>query len=374
MIPKITDRLDFDPEQDLRRLLEFWDEVPGTPSLIKPHFEIAKKKPDVFFEHGPALAISIGGSTTKKAIAAMHRGQLVIKHAQADRNPSVRSSLTDYFDKLILADAEVHRYLKSSERPCVFVSIPVPIKDGVPYHVSKVETIDGLIARDYNRDASSHHFGNNFREYLKSRNIPIPRINYFCDGVVAHHGGVAIGEVFPEDKSVLLVCGTGLATSDEEKFIITGQAPLLDHDEELYPYTATEGYQYQWCAAGKGLFGTMQRAIQIVSKQPGSALSKHDLNGYFQKKSDTLTVAQIWWSTLEEGLITGTAQKIYQSIGPEAYSELQFIARKLMERCISIMANSAVATLVKLGPNANNRGHVMFFEVNRPGFSGDQVN
>ncbi len=358
-------RLAFDANDDLMRLHNCHQEgrLPIVPSLMREHFRIAKEKPDRFRNHARVLAFSVGGSNTKVMIASMEDGELVVHHVAATANPDEPTPVETYLDHLIVEDPAVADCLRTEPEPAVFFSLPVAITDGVPHHVSKIPTVTGLVARDLERDASTHHFGTNFAAYLKSRGLPPVTPFYFCDGVVAHHGGVAMAPgVTPDRRSILMVCGTGLATSDEEGFVITGQAPLLDHDEELYPYDETDGHQYQFCAAGKGLYGIMRRAAELRAQEADSALAGIDLDPQFQSPNDSFLVAQLWWSTLPHEEPEGRAAALREQLGAEAYRELQVIARQIMERGISIMANSIVFTAIQMGATPDEKPIAVFFE------------
>lgn len=361
----LRERLQFDADHDFVRLMRaFVDrQFPIVPSPMEKHFAIAREKPNAFSTQGPVLAVSIGGTNSKLMIASNRDGNLQVHHIHATLNPALPTPMEKFFDEFILQDDRVRNFLTEHGSPGIGFSIPVPMpEDGVFCHISKVEGITGLIARDLRRDAPTHHFGRNFRRYMAERNIPVGRLFYYSDTVIAHHGGMSTCELQKGDKTILLVSGTGMATGDEGNFVLTCWAPLLNTDEELYPVEVTEGYQYQFCSAGKGLFNLMDRAVKIRAREPGSALIGQNISRYFRTTKDSRTVAHIWESTLPGGHLHNEALQIYEQVGEEAFTELQWIATSIMDRAVSAIANSAVGTFVHMGMPESGRGHIVFFE------------
>ncbi len=361
----LKDRLLCDPERDLLLLWEAFEK--GTfgiiPGPMAPHFDMAKKKPDCFMTHPPVLAVSIGGSNTKLMIAEREKGILKVRYIRAFKNPDTPTPMQEYFDSILFHDKEIMDYLKKSAEPIVGFSIPVPmLKEGVFFHISKVAGITGLIARDLERDAPTHHFGKNIKEYFNNKGIKNLICFYYSDTVVAHQGGISMCHMGEKDRSILLVSGTGLATGDEGNFVITGQAPILDWDEDLFPKKATEGYQYQFVGAGKGLFNLMDRAIKIRQTEPDSQLTNVDLSKYFVNTHDSQIVGEIWGVALGESEIKGRMREIYNEVGENGFKELEWIASRIMEWAVSCIANSAVSTFVYMGLPESGRGHIVFFE------------
>ncbi len=361
----ILERLQFDPDEDFARLREEFraGRLPIVRSPMAEHFRQAREKTRSFLNHGPVLAVSIGGSNTKVMLASMDNGRLCVHRLTACRNPEIPRSFQDVFDEILLGDPRIRDYLKKSDCPCIGFSIPVPMpRPDVFAHISKVPGITGLIARDLERDAPTHHFGEKIARYFRERGVDSPTLFYYSDTVVAHHGAMSSFPLQPGDKTILLVCGTGMATCDEESFVLTCYAPLLDTDEELYPRADTEGYQYQFCSAGKGLFRLMERAIRIRAQEGDSGLGAHDLRPYFRTTHDSRTVVEIWESSLPGHKAAGRAGDLLAAIGGAAFAELQQLATPIVERAISAIANSGVATALHMGPTSGDRGHIVFFE------------
>jgi hypothetical protein len=134
------------------------------------HFRIAKAKPPRFRDHGPTLGISLGGTNTKAMIASMRGGSLVVEHVQSRKNPERKTPHTDYLDGLLMADENVRAYLRGpGVRNGLGFSAPMAVVDGVPFHRTKVPTVEGLIERNLPMDKERYRFEANFTRYLESR-------------------------------------------------------------------------------------------------------------------------------------------------------------------------------------------------------------
>lgn len=365
MMNNLMSKLRVDPDMDLKRLLDTInnDSVSILPTGMGKHFEIAKMKPAEFKDHEPVFGISIGGSNTKIVLASMAAGRLAVHQLSAGMNPSVKTHYTEYFDTLLFADPKIRDFLSNAENLCVGISIAVPIVDGVPFHESKIPTIDGLIARDYKRDAPTHHLKENMLRYLRERNVRCKSLFCQFDSIVANHGGASLCDLKPDDKTLLLVCGTGLAAAIEEHTVSIGMVDVFNSeldDERLLPFDETEGHQYQYSIAGKGLYGLMERAVRIKSCEVGSRLGLYNPASYFKTARDTKTVIEIWESTLG-GKTDGKAREILSTIGVEAFSELRDVAAVIVERAIVGLANCVVATIYA-NSGSNSKKHTVFFE------------
>jgi hypothetical protein len=361
----LAQRLQFDAAADLKGMVRAFREKRFgiLPSPMKEHFRIAREKPSPFINHRPVLALSIGGSHAKVMIARMQNGTLVVEHVRATPNPLTPTPLPVFLEEMLLKDKQVAAFLRQPGTPCIGFSGPVPMPlEGVFHHISKVPGITGFLARDLQRDAHSHHFGKNFIRFLLAHNLKMPVLFYYSDTVVAHQGGMSLCHLSTGDKTILLVCGTGLATCDETSFVITGHAPLLNYDEELYPIDTTEGHQCQFAAAGKGLFSLMERAIHIKAREPGSALEGFDPREWFATTHDSRTVGLLWQSTFPGQFLSGKAALMAEQVCPAALGELKLIASAIMERAVSIIASSGIGTMVHMGPPENGNGHIFFIE------------
>ncbi|TVQ27435.1 MAG: hypothetical protein EA383_02625 [Spirochaetaceae bacterium] len=364
-IASIAERLWFSAEEDFLRLWRSYRD--GTfkivPGPMERHFAIARSKPSAFMTHPPVLGVSVGGTYTKVIVAERVRGRLVVHHLAAFANPDRATPMEDCWDRFLLEDPAVRSYLASERRPLIGFSVPVPmLKDGVFFHISKVPGIQGLIARDLERDAPTHHLGNNLRRYFSRRAIAEPLLFYYSDTVIAHHGGMSTSVLDPDDKSILLVSGTGLGTCDEGNFVLTGRAPILVDDEELFPREETEGYQYQFLGAGRGLYSVMRRACTIAAGSPQSALSGCSFDTYFATTRDSRTVSDIARAVTGDGTETPVVRELRSRVGTAGMEELCVIASLLLDRVVSAIANSGVFTTVHMGPARSGRGHVFFFE------------
>jgi len=360
----LLQRLDTDMDAELTRLMGLFKEnkAPIFNSYMKEHFRIAKSKPGAFANHPPVLAVSLGGTNLKLMIAGMKNGTMMVEHVRATQIPAHPTEFTEFFDEILVRDEYIKNYLSSSENTFVGFSFPMAIFDGVPFHPTKVPNLQGVIVRDMKDLSEEFNFGKKFEIYLKDRGFHPAELFYQSDGIIAHHGAVALCDTELEDSTTLIICGTGMATGDEENYIQLGIAEVLDNDEEIYPAAETENHQYQYALAGKGLFGLMRRCISIKSEEPGSRLAGYDLSEYFVDSQGSKTTVQIWESSLTGEKPEGAAKTISERIGAEAYAELQQIAGKIVGRVIGSIANSVISTIVKMGPAENQKGHLVFFE------------
>lgn len=360
----LIDRLKYDADADFLKLAGFFKAgtAPIFAAGMKKHFEIAKQKPQRFLNHPPVLAISLGGTNLKLMIASMKNGNMCVEYVKSLKNPSKPTDFYEFFDDLIVKDEQVYNYLSKSGETYLGFSFPMAVIDGVPYHATKVPMLNNVILRDINKLNQDWNFEVNFEKYLKSHGLPPVKLFYQGDGIIAHHGAVSLCDVGHDDSTTLVICGTGMATGDEENYIQMGIAPMLDDDEQLYPASETENYQYHYASAGKGLFGLMDRCISIKTAESGSLLGNYNLHKYFSDAEGSKTVVQIWESSLPGEIPKDDALSILNEVGKEAYSELQHIASLIVERVIGSIANSIVVTIVKMGPAQNGKGHDVFFE------------
>lgn len=365
MESSLQKRLSINPQQELQKLLGMFQtgEMPLFDAGMTRHFEIAKEKSDAFVNHPTVLGISFGGTNTKIVLASMQNGELLVHHVQAAANPEQVTHLYDYFDQVLLGDPVFAAYLKETPKPVVGISVPTRVIGRIPVHETKVPTIDGLLARNPEQMTDEYDLGKSFAQYLQTRGCNPAILFYQGDGIVAHHGAVALCEMGPQDRSTLMVCGTGMATGDEEAYIQAGIARMLDvGDEALFPAAATEEYQYHYATAGKGLFNLMERAIRIRAGEPGSLLGQYDLAPFFANNHHSRTVGQLWESTLPGQPVQPMAEAVRQAVLPQAFAELQTLATWIMERCIQSMANITLATVAKMGRASGGNGHIIFFE------------
>jgi hypothetical protein len=363
--PTLEQRFEHDADRELQTLIRMIAEkrAPVFFADMDDHFRVAKAKPPRFRDHGSTLGLSLGGTNTKAMIASMRGGTLVVEHVHSSKNPEKKTAHTEYLDGILMADERVRSYLHGPGlRNGLGFSAPMAVVDGVPFHRTKVPTVEGLIERNLPMDVATYRFEANLTRYLASRGYAA--IPTWCqgDGIVAHHGAVSQFDLDTRDKSVLLICGTGLATGDEQNYVQMGIAEILAADDALYPPSETENRQLHYAVAGKGLFGLMRRAVELRAAEAGSALAGLDLGRHFANGDDSRTVIEIWSSSLRDG---GLARELQARLGlpsAAALRDLQDIAARVMRRAISSMANTALATIVKMGRAANGQGHFLFFE------------
>lgn len=351
--------LQFDPTLELGLLLESFStgDVRRSPSGLAAHFSLFRGSGLLNIsdttDHLPVLAVSIGGTTSKAMLVAPRQGRFCVMGIRVMHNPAEPTPFAAFFDELLFGDPAIRDYLRNTpaqgqqEQPRIGVSIAVEIIDGVPFHATKIPTITGLVARDRDRDMPTHHFGKNFSQYLVSRGVPRAQISYQGDGILAHLGAVAASRLPHETHSVLLVCGTGLATGDERNFVLCGMAPILTDprlSDSLGSQVATEGGQYQYLIAGKGLYRMMQHFLTALSDHrtiPGS------LTASFSQPWHSRTVIDLM-EYHHTGLASPAVSELISSL-PEALSSLVVEgAARIVDHGAAALANCILATAASM--------------------------
>ena len=338
-------------------------EIPGSYSAMEHHFAVAKKKPADFLNHKPVLALSFGGSNTKVMIASMRNGYLQAEYVRAQSNPEKQTAFYDYLDEIILRDPKVDRYLRETPQPEIGVSIPMLLRDDCPIHPTKIPTIDGFIARGPEEVGPALAFRDNFFRYMKSRGYTEDyRIFYQSDGIVAHHGAVSMSDAALEDKTVLCVCGTGMATGDEKHYLPIALVCNLPEDDQLFPPEETENRQLHYAIAGKGLFSLMRRTIETKVSLGGSALEGKNLRPFFETAKDTRNVFEICQCAMGLPYTDSRVEAIREAAGEEGFTELEELSRIIVQRVCETLANTVLATFISMGALGETGSHVVYLE------------
>lgn len=226
--------------------------------------------------------------------------------------------------------------------------------------------IDGLLARcpaDFTEDMNFH---NNMQRYFSSRGMKMPWLYYQADPIAAHIGGVSqVVGLKPDEQTFLLVCGTGMATADEQISRVISRTPIMTMDEELFPKEETEGYIYESGCSGLLFYGLMRRAINLRKKEPGTALQTFPAEQHFASSNDSALVSWIWESTIDEQAFRHERlQELRAAVTKEAFSELQTLASLLMQRLHITLANAILATAVKMNRDRGFHPYYVVFEGN----------
>jgi len=332
----LKERLLYDGDKDFIKLAKEYlvndqhDYVRNSKEL----FSIVRKKDTRYINHGPVLALSFGGSNTKLMIASTKTGHLLVHHLKVFKNPDRMTHFYNFLDKLILEDNIIYKYITEKENPMLSVSLPV------------------MIGQDEN----------NLNNFFRKRNLKSPKIYFQPDPIAAHIGGISQIELKENEKSILLVCGTGMAAADDNTSRVISRLTILDHDEELYPRKETEGYVYEsGCGAGMFFHGSMNRAIKIREREKNSPISGYNLSDYFTTPDDSMAICKIWETTFRNDVNEKKVLKIKKKVSAEAFKDLQEIANLLMKRVYGSLANAVIATAVKMNKECCfNKYHVIF--------------
>jgi hypothetical protein len=232
----------------------------------------------------------------------------------------------------------------------------------VPKHPKKIPAIKGMLARNESEIIPEMRLDNNMARYFKSRNIPMPIFYYQTDPVIAHLGGVSQIEVKSGERTILLVCGTGMATADDNTSRVLSRIPIKNFDHELYPEDKEEWCLYQCRCSGMFLYGVMQRAVQIRETEDGSRLKGAEAWNYFESSDDSELVCRIWESIFDPEINHPKLEKIRNSLSPEGFFELQTIASLIMNRAHGALANAILATACKINKREGISPYHIIFE------------
>nr|MBF0223044.1 hypothetical protein [Desulfobulbaceae bacterium] len=365
----VIERIKNDRDGDLIKLLDYAKSngipgytFPGNKTLLLPCFQLVRNKAEIFANHKPVLTISIGGSNVKIMLASMKDGRVQVQQLLAKANPEVMTEFNDYFADLLLTKPEFKDYLNKDDA-IIGVSIAVAIVNGIPLHPSKVPFVKNLIARDYKKDLLTHNFCENLQNFLTANKLKKAEIYLEGDCPLAHLGSVMMSGLSAAEPSFLSICGTGMATAEDEIFILFSWAKMLTaEDPELFPATETEGGQFQYCVAGKGLWSFMRRAVILKSKEAGSQLASAEVLKWFTSAADSKNVGLIWESALPDGGSNAKSAEIRASMPAAAFAELQELSLAIMAKAVSVFVNNTLATLICLGEKAVNKNCHIFIE------------
>ena len=361
----IRERISADTDKELFYLIDLFKDggMPGQDCHMKDLFAVAKTRPESFRNHSKVLGLSFGGSNTKVILGHTEDGEIYADYLMAQPNPDEHIHLFDYLD-MICKTPVIDDYLRNTPQLEIGVSIPMFIIDRCPYSVTKIPTIEGFIARDMSQIGPEFDFEKNFAEYMASRGYTNPyHLYYQSDGIVAHIGAVSVADVGPNDKPMLCVCGTGMATSDETMYYIPAYlTTCIPDDEELWPAADTENRQLNYAIAGKGLFGLMRHACELRVRLGGSALEGKQFAGAFATAKDSRKVGELAQKAAgvpyDEGIIAG----LRDIAGEDGLAEMEEIALIIMKRCWESLSNTIISTCISTGPLENGGKYVVFLE------------
>lgn len=327
------------------------DTIPYSLSKMKKHFECVKKGNKHYVNHDCVLSVSIGGSNTKVMLSHMKNNTIVIDYLTSRYNPSSDISFYSFLDDILYSDEAVADYLKSTLHPCISFSIPMIIKEGCPYHPTKVPHIFGFIARRKEEICPENAFEKIIKQYFSEHGIKDFTLFYQSDGIIAQIGAVSISQEFNDfdkKKTILCVDGTGMATADEYRYMPLSIICCLP-DCELFPHALTEGGELNYAVSGKGLFALFARAVctlPIISDEV-----KHEVSTrWFSSAKDTKRVFEVYQSKIDPDFKSDFVESIRQIAGDRTFMILQQIASAIVERVASSLANCIIATAYSLNP------------------------
>jgi hypothetical protein len=356
----IFKRLEFDVAQDFKRLFNAFQEDPDflVPSALEPCFTALRRNARPLDDSPMVLAMSFGGSTTSVMLARLKGGVPHIQHAVERRNPGVKVAVDEYFDDILTQDSQFSDYLNHCETPMIAIAIAVMVQDGVPYHPSKLATIDGLVAANPVTQAATHHLGRRVQAWLRSRRYRNASVVYEGDAPVAHLGAVGLTGQDECERSILMVCGNGMACADTKRFIVCGMHECLcEDDSDLYRPNECENGQYQYLIAGKGIYKVFRRAAAIGLGEKSTTTARLQIDRYFASDHDSKRVFELWSNDA-----TPFIAELRGRLSEPEFEDLQHIAGAVVSRGVACIANSIVCTILHNGPSPDGRPYAVFLE------------
>jgi hypothetical protein len=237
-------------------------------------------------------------------------------------------------------------YFSTSPHPALGVSLAVPFAGPVPFHPGKITTVEGLVARKLEGDLAPYSFVKRIDRVFSRGDIPSPRLFFQGDAPVAHLGALGLSES-SEDRSILLVCGNGLAAADDDAFIIHGMLPLLDHPT-LFPSDETLGGQYQYAVAGKGLAHLLRRSLAYLGEEvEGSGLSSSEMLQELATDADSRKL----FALREQG--SDFSRQIHRRLSDSERAILDEVTAAMIDRVGYGLTNIGVAAVAE---NQRKRG------------------
>ena len=355
-----------DMDTELAHLIECFqnNQIPSCYANMDEAIAVAKSKDSLFDNDRLVLGVSIGGSNTKLILMRCKDKQFCVEYIASRKNPTDSTTLYEYLDLLLKNDSKIRDYLTNNSNPCIGFSIPMRIIEGVIYHPTKLAFLSTGIGRKESDIKSEMDFKKLFAEHMKSRGFSTNyNLVYQPDGWVAHHGAISLClDIKPGDKSVLLVTGTGSATSDEAAYIVPALIQGLADDEELFPLAKTENRQFMYAISGKGLFLIMKQALLLQEADSSSSLYGYELSSMFSSADDSYIVGKL--AEVHHGFSEDSdiIEQIKSSVSSEAFSEACQIADFIITRSALSQANTVLATLSFAPAPKPGKNTFVFFE------------
>lgn len=338
--------------EDLSLLLEAYasGRVPCFAAPLTGVFAAARAKLPGWMVPGPILAVSFGGSNSAAGVVEFRDGRFHVQAARRIPNPPTPIDSHVFFDDLFLADPVIAEALRAGV-PSIGAAIAVPVVDGIPCHPSKIATVRGLVCPSLTSPDPACHFPTHFQGWLGSRGLPLATVRCEGDAPLAHLGGVACAHTEPDERSLLLVVGTGLGMANEREFILPSMLKVLCQlDPGLFPPEDFEDGQFQYQIAGKGIYKTLRRAIMASGLEVpldwlGSPVESKFVFLLGQNDSDRPELAHL-----------------RDRLGSDAYEKVRQLAARVVRRGVRALAAVAASTMARECAREEGPRHRLFFE------------
>lgn len=355
---EVLEEIRQDRFEDFSRLLDIVvaGEAPSAPSGLGPFFELLRGHRDILVDARPLAVVSVGGSNTKWGILSFNADGVRWHYAAQRPNPEAPEPADRFFSEILLGDAAMRGYFLAASDPALGVSLAVPFAGAVPYHPGKITTVDGLVAKKLGGDLGSYNFFDRIERTFVAEGVSAPRLFFQGDAPVAHLGALGLAESF-EDRSILLVCGNGLAAADDDAFIIHGMLPLLAHPI-LFPSDETLGGQYQYAVAGKGLAHLLRRSLAYIGDEAAyRGLAAPELLQEFATDADSRKLFELRESDSD------FARQIYGRLSDSECEILRDVTSAMIDRAAYGLTNiGAAAVAANQSKNGSAGSYAVFYE------------
>ena len=182
------------------------------------------------------------------------------------------------------------------------------------------------------------------------------------DGIVAHHGAISISDAGAADKTVLCICGTGMANGDELHYLPIALLHSLPEDDALYPPEKTEDRQLNYAVAGKGVFLVMHNAILERIRLGGSALEGTGAEKHFRTAKESRTVFELFQYHEDHAFSTARIEALKEICCAQAMVELEELANAIAVRDYRMLANSIFSTMLSMGTAGEGGKYYVYLE------------
>lgn len=342
LLDSILSEITTDPADDMSAVLEQYrnHEAWYVQTGLKPWFDYYRNHGVDALPDKTAVLLSLGGTTGKAAVASMLAGRFHLNAIERFEIPTAPVPAEEFLTAILSMNPAIRSAFNHAD--ALGISLAVPFKGDIPYHPSKLSTIKGLCAGSREECSSAYSLTALIDSVCRALGVPVPPLFFQGDAPLAHLGSLFLSTPNRERHSLLLVCGTGLALANDDAFILTGMAPTLPQQSRLFLKEETDNYQYQYLAAGKGVWKIMRRALLLL--QEAGTATDVDIDLLFSAARDSRRVFELWEEAEFGASAAGTT--ILTTVSSESARVLLELGKAIAERSILSMLNLTRAAAV----------------------------